>query len=263
MTTMEQMHGRYALVTGGSTGIGAAIARALARRGAHLVLVARDESRLEQTAARLRSDHDVTVLTFALDLAEVGAVSRLVRDVEDAGIEVELLVNSAGMSSRGFVAASDPGALRRLVDLNVGALTELSTVMAAQMTTRGHGSIVNIASTGAYAPAPVLAVYAASKAYVLSFTQALWAETKDAGVRVVVVSPGPTQTPMNHAGARGKRHPDQVADTVLSALDRTAPAVVDGARNTVTAAVIRLLPTRLMAGLALRALRPGDTVSAG
>lgn len=113
--------------------------------------------------------------------------------------------------------------MRRLVDLNVGALTELTGVVVAGMVRRGHGSIINVASTGVYTPAPVVAAYAASKAYVLSFTQALWAETRASGVRVVAVSPGPTQTPMNVARAHGKRRPEQVARTALAALGREGP----------------------------------------
>jgi len=193
------------------------------------------------------------VLTVALDLAESGAVARLLSVVDEAGVELELLVNSAGTSSRGPVVDSDPALLRRLVDLNVGALTELTTAVATRMSSRGHGSIVNIASTGAYAPAPILAAYAASKAYVLSFTQALWAETKGTNIRVVAVSPGPTQTPMNAAAGRGKRQPAQVAETVLAALDGSGPAVVDGRRNALTAALIHLLPARVITWLALRA----------
>lgn len=254
MTTSAQLAGRHALVTGGSTGIGAAVARALAEHGAHLVLVARDEGRLQETAASIRSQYGVTVLTVALDLGAPGVVSRLLETVALAGIDLEVLVNSAGVSSRGPVADSDPAALRRLTDLNVGALTELTTAVVAQMTARGHGSIVNIASTGAYAPAPILAAYAASKAYVLAFTQALWAETKGGSIRVVAVSPGPTRTPMNAARGRGSRLPEQVARTVLAALDGSSPAVVDGRRNAVIAALIRLLPARLITGLALRAM---------
>ena len=193
------------------------------------------------------------MLTVALDLAESGAVARLLSVVDEAGVELELLVNSAGTSSRGPVVDSDPALLRRLVDLNVGALTELTTAVATRMSSRGHGSIVNIASTGAYAPAPILAAYAASKAYVLSFTQALWAETKGTNIRVVAVSPGPTQTPMNAAAGRGKRQPAQVAETVLAALDGSGPAVVDGRRNALTAALIHLLPARVITWLALRA----------
>ena len=254
MTSLTQLKDRHAVVTGGSTGIGAAIAAELARHGTHLVLVARDARQLEVTAVDLQTRFGVAVLTIAVDLAEPGAVAHLLEAVEDAGIEIELLVNSAGMSSRGFVADSDPVVLRRLVELNVGALTELTASIVAGMVDRGHGAIVNVASTGAYAPAPVLAAYAASKAYVLSFTQALWAETKDAGVRVVAVSPGPTRTPMNSAQRKGMRQPGQVARTVLRALEGTGPAVVDGAANAVTAAAIRLLPARVITAVARRAM---------
>jgi uncharacterized protein len=257
MTTAAHLTGMHALVTGGSTGIGAAIARALAARGVHLVLVARNQQQLDESARAIRTAHPtVAVLSVAIDLAEPGAVPRLLAALDEAGIEPELLVNSAGVSSRGRIAGTAPADLRRLVDLNVGALTEATTAVVAGMVTRGHGSIVNIASTGAYAPAPIIAAYAASKAYVLSFTQALWAETQNTGVRVVAVSPGPTRTPMNPAAGRGKRQPEQVAATVLAALDGAGPAVIDGRRNALTAAVIRLLPTRLITGLALRALRP-------
>lgn len=255
MTTAADLIGMHALVTGGSTGIGAAVAHALAARGVHLVLVARNRQKLDEAAAAIRSAHPtVAVLVVAIDLAEPGAVPRLWTVLNEAGIEPELLVNSAGVSSRGRIAETDPADLRRLVDLNIGALTELTTALVAGMVARGHGSIVNIASTGAYAPAPIIAAYAASKAYVLSFTQALWAETKGTGVRVVAVSPGPTRTPMNPAAQRGKRQPEQVAATVLAALDGVGPAVVDGRRNALTAAILRLLPARLMAGFALRAL---------
>lgn len=252
MTTEIELRHRYALVTGGSTGIGAAIARSLGQRGANLVLVARDRDRLEETASAIRAENAVQVRTVALDLAESGAVERLVTTLDEDGIELELLVNAAGISSRGFVAETDPAVLRRLVDLNVAALTELTAVMVARMTSRGRGAIVNIASTGAYTPAPILAAYAASKAYVLSFTQALWAETRATGVRVVAVSPGPTSTPMNPGAARRKRTPQQVARTVIAALNGSGPAVVDGRRKTIVSALVRLMPARLMTGLVMR-----------
>ncbi|MFI2665745.1 SDR family NAD(P)-dependent oxidoreductase [Micromonospora carbonacea] len=257
MTTASDMKGRSALITGGSSGIGAAIAEQLAGHGADLVLVARDAERLAKTAAGLRARHGVAVLTVPLALDEHDAPVRLMRTVQEAGVEVELLVNNAGMSSLATVADSDPATLRRLVDLNVGALTELTTLVVTGMVQRGHGSVINVASTGAYTPAPVLAAYAASKAYVLSFTQALWAETRASGVRVVAVSPGPTRTPMNPRPGGGKRQPAQVARTALAALEGTGPAVVDGRRNTVTAFVIRMVPPRLMAPFALRMMARG------
>jgi short-subunit dehydrogenase len=248
------MYDRYALVTGGSSGIGLATAEALAEKGAHLVLVGRDAHRLEEAAAAIRTRHGVTVLVVALDLGEAGAVARLLRVVREAGIEIELLVNAAGASVRGMVADTDPAALRRLTDLNVGALTELSTAVVSEMVARRRGSIVNVASTGAYAPSPVLAAYSASKAYVLSFTQALWAETRGTNVRVVAVSPGPTQTPMNAGAGRGKRRSSDVAGTVLAAMDDSRSAVIDGRSNTVVAFVTRLLPGGVMARIALRVL---------
>jgi len=158
------MKDHYALVTGGSTGIGAAIAAQLARHGANLVLVARDTEQLDKTARALREQHGVTVLTVALSLDAHDAPAHLLETVRQSGIEVEMLVNSAGMSSRAKVSDSDPVSLRRLVDLNVGVLTELTALVVARMVERGHGSVINIASTGAYAPAPYVAAYAASKA---------------------------------------------------------------------------------------------------
>lgn len=252
MTTLSDMRGRWALITGGSSGIGAAFAHELAIQGANLVLVARDASRLDQTAARLRQLHRVAVRTVPLNLDGRDAVATLSGTLTESGMDVELLVNSAGISSRGLVSDTDPSVLRQLVDLNVGALTELTGTVVADMVRRGHGSIINVASTGAYTPAPVVAAYAASKAYVLSFTQALWAETRDSGVRVVAVSPGPTQTPMNSAPGPGKRRPEQVARTALAMLEKEGPAVVDGRRNTMMARVIRMLPPHVMAPLALR-----------
>ncbi len=249
------MRGRHALITGGSSGIGAAIADELAAHGANLVLVARNAEALETVAADLRERHGVSVLPVPLALDEPGAPMQLMSTVQQAGIEVEMLVNNAGLTSRALVAESQPGTLRRLVDLNAGALTELTTMIVAEMVKRGHGSIINIASTGAYTPAPLLAAYAASKAFVLSFTQALWAETKSSGVRVVAVSPGPTQTPMNPRSGRGKRTPAQVARTALAALEGRGPAVVDGGVNRLSAVLIRLAPPRAMADLAFWIVR--------
>lgn len=181
MTTLSEMAGKYALVTGGSSGIGAAIANELAAAGANIILVARASDRLEQTAAGLSQNHGVTVETIASNLHSPGAASELIAKVAEAGIDIEMLVNSAGMSSKDLFAESEPAILRQFVDLNVGALTELTTMVVADMVRRGHGAIINVASTGTYSPAPLLAAYAASKAYVLSFTQALWEETRDSG----------------------------------------------------------------------------------
>ena len=236
------------LVTGATMGIGAAIAERMAREGMDLVLVARDEARLQAAAKRLRADHGVEVLAVPLDLSREQASVRLAERLEEERIEVELLVNNAGAALTGPVADADPARMRALVDLNAGAVAELTSLLLPAMLARGHGAIVNIASTAAYAPAPYNAAYGASKAFVLSFTRAMWAETNKTGVRVVAVSPGATETPMNTRPTPGKRQPEHVAETVIKALRGRGPAVVDGGFNTVQAFVFgRLLPSRTAA----------------
>jgi len=244
------MRDKFAVVTGASTGIGAAISERLAAHGMHLVLVARSADKLDEAAARLTRRHGVTVHVLPLDLATADAPKRLVKTLADQGIEVEMLVNNAGASARGPVLDGDPARFRPLIDLNVTALTELTALLTPAMVARGHGAVVNIASTGAYVPAPYLAVYAATKAYVLSFSRALWAEVRGTGVRVVAVSPGPTKTPMN---TRGTRSAETVAATVLRALSGNRPAVIDGKANAlVTFLFGTLLPGRLALAITRR-----------
>lgn len=245
---MEPTRQGTALVTGATTGIGAAIAERMAREGMDLVLVARDAARLEAAAKRLRADHGVEVLAVPLDLSHEQAPAQLAERLEDARVEVEVLVNNAGVAQLGSVADANPARMRALVDVNARAVAELTSLLLPDMLARGHGAIVNIASTAAYAPAPYNAAYGASKAFVLSFTRAVWEETKRTGVRVVAVSPGPTETPMNSRPLPGKRQPEQVAETMMKALRGRGPAVVDGRLNTVQAFVFgRLLPTRTAA----------------
>ncbi len=240
-----------ALVTGAGTGIGAAIAQRLAARGRDLVLVARDAERLEVVAQRLRADHGIDVLVVPLDLSRQDAPAQLAKLVRDAGVEVEILVNNAATAVVGSVAEADPETMRALIDLNAASVAQVSAFFLPAMVARGRGAIVNIASTAAYAPAPYNAAYAASKAFVLSFTQALWFETRGTGVRVVAVSPGSVETPMNPGRGVGKRSPEQVADTVMRALRGRAPAVVDGRVNAVQAFLFdRVLPTRTVTRVA-------------
>ncbi len=146
-----------AVVTGAATGIGAAITERLADKGMHLVLVARDGARLEAAAKRLHAEYGARVSTLALDLSQQSAPARLAKWLTGSGTEVDVLVNNAGASLMGPVANSDPARLRGLVDLNAGAMAELTALLLPAMVARGRGAVVNIASTGAYAPvlAPV------------------------------------------------------------------------------------------------------------
>lgn len=245
---MTEKEHRAALVTGAGTGIGAAITQRLAAQGRDLVLVARDAARLESAAERLHVQHQVDVLTVPLDLALPDAPARLAAQLGESGVEVDILVNNAGTAQVGPIATASPADLRTMIGVNATAVAETTALFLPAMVARGRGAIVNIASTAAYSPAPYNAVYAASKAFVLSFTQALWFETRGTGVRVVAVSPGATETPMNTRRVPGKRQPEQVADTVMAALRGRAPAVVDGRLNTVQAfAFSRLMPARTTA----------------
>jgi short-subunit dehydrogenase len=246
--TTYQLRRRTAVITGATMGIGAAITDRMAGEGMHLVLVARDAARLDAAAKRLRAEHGIDVLTIPLDLSHPQASAHLAQRLTEERIEVEVLVNNAGAALVGPAAETGPAAMRALIDLNAAAVAELTALLLPAMVARGRGAIVNIASTAAYAPAPYNAAYGASKAFVLSFTQAVWAETKGTGVRVVAVSPSATETPMNPRPAFGKRQPEQVAATVMAALRGHGPAVVDGRFNTVLAFVFgRLLPARASA----------------
>jgi short-subunit dehydrogenase len=235
----------HGLITGAGTGIGAAIAERLAAQGTNLILVARDATRLDDTARRLRAAHGIEVRTVPLDLSRPDAPADLAKHLADTGIEIDLLINNAAVAHVGTVATTDPGRIRATVDLNAGAVAEITARFLPGMLARGSGAVVNIASTAAYTPAPWNAAYAASKAFVLSFTRALAVETEGTGVRVVAVSPGAVETPMNPGHFRGKRRPEQVADTVMAALRGRAPAVVDGRLYAAQAFVFsRILPTR-------------------
>jgi short-subunit dehydrogenase len=231
------------LITGAGTGIGAAIAERLAAAGTNLILVARDAARLDATARRLRAAHGIEVRTVPLDLSRPDAPATLAGHL--AGTEIDVLINNAAVAHVGTVAAIGPDRIRATVDLNATAVAEITARFLPAMLARGSGAVVNIASTAAYSPAPWNAAYAASKAFVLSFTRALAVETEGTGVRVVAVSPGAVETPMNPGRFRGKRRPDQVADTVMAALRGRAPAVVDGRLYAAQAFVFsRVLPTR-------------------
>lgn len=253
MTTAPQLKGRTAVVTGATSGIGAEITDQLAGHGAHLVLVARSAEVLETTATRLRTQYGVDVRTVPLDLADRESPRLLSRQLDEAGIEVEMLVNNAAVSQLSSVVDADPMRLRAMLELNVGALAELTARLLPGMVRRGRGAVLNISSTGAYQPTPYLAAYSASKAFVLSFTQAVWAEVAGTGVRVVAVAPGPTDTPMNAATPLRKRQPADVARTALAALSRRRPAIVDGGGNALQTFVFgRLLPAGIAARIGKR-----------
>jgi hypothetical protein len=189
----ESTHG-VTVVTGASSGIGYELARRFAADGDDLVLVARRESALADLAADLRSAHGVEATVVPLDLTAGGAVDDLLAAVADAGAHVDTLVNNAGVGVYGPYEATDAAAERTMLDLNVVALTELTKRVVPGMVDRGAGRILNVSSVAAVYPTPGAAVYAATKAYVLSYSVALAEELRPHGITVTALCPGVTDT---------------------------------------------------------------------
>ncbi|WP_137872142.1 SDR family oxidoreductase [Rhodococcus sp. Q] len=245
--------GTTVLVTGASSGLGAEFARRFADRGADLVLVARRADRLEQLADELRGDYGVTVTVLPADLAAAGAAARLRGELTARGIRVGSLINNAGFGTFGDFASADLDRLDSEIQLNVNALVELSHVFMPDLLAGHGGALVNIASTTAFQPIPGMAVYAATKAFVLSFSEALWAEARGTGLTVLAVCPGPTRTEFfdvvgSYAAAvvPMQTAPEVVA-TTFRALDRrnTPPSVISGLVNRVVAVSIRTTTRRI------------------
>ncbi|WP_375425004.1 SDR family NAD(P)-dependent oxidoreductase [uncultured Friedmanniella sp.] len=240
-----------ALVTGASSGLGAEFARQLAARGADLVLVARRADRLEALAAELRDRHRCTVTVMARDLAQSDAGPALAADLGARGIAVQTLVNNAGFATRNRFEREDGGRISAEVALNVSALVGITHAFYPQLLAAGRGALVNVASTGAYQPVPLMAVYGATKAFVLSFTEALWYEAAGTGLRVLALSPGATATEFFDVAGEGSRvgsvqTPAQVVSLALATLDRRnpPPSVVSGGANHLTTVGTRLLSRR-------------------
>ena len=254
------------LVTGASTGIGAEFARQFAARGHDLVVVARSADRLEELAAQLRAAHGVEVTVLAMDLSVPTAAGELWQRTNCLGLEIDVLVNNAGFGTHGEVADGDPQRLEDAIELNCRTLVGATARYLPQMRARGGGTIINIASTAAFQPLPKMAVYGATKAFVLSFTEAVWAEERKHGVRVLAVCPGLTDTPFFElaggaaAGAASgslalafTRTPQQVVDHTIRALSGSKPSFVDGMANAFVARVVtRALPRRMVIAVAGR-----------
>jgi len=248
-----------ALVTGASVGIGRELARILAREGHDLVIVARDAHRLERLADELTRAWGVSVRAVAKDLARPGAASELHRELEAAGVAVEVLVNNAGFGLAGAFAKTPMKDHLELLQLNMVALTELTKLALGGMVERGRGRILNVASTAAFQPGPYMATYYASKAYVLSFSEALGAELEGKGVSVTALCPGPTATEFQRrAGLEGARiamlgmmDSETVAEAGYRAMRAGRRLAIPGLRNRLGALAGRLLPR----GLVLRMVR--------
>ncbi|MER5779585.1 SDR family oxidoreductase [Streptomyces sp. NPDC002039] len=261
---MSMMYrGTVALITGASAGLGAEFARQWAERGADVVLVARRLDRLTELARDLEKRYGISATPMAADLSLPGAGAALRAELDDRGIRIQTLVNNAGFGSHGPFLEQDPAQVDRMVQLNIAAVAGLTRAFLPDLVADGRGALVTIASTAAYQPTPAMAVYGASKAFVLSFTEALAYETRGSSLRVLAVSPGPTNTEFfDVVGSQdaivGKvATSEQVVSTARRALERgtTPPSVVAGLGNRLSALASGLAPRRLALAVAGRALK--------
>ncbi|WP_406470052.1 SDR family NAD(P)-dependent oxidoreductase [Streptomyces sp. NBC_01615] len=240
------------IVTGASSGLGAEFARQLARRGADLVLVARRADRLKDLADELTRAHGVTVTVVARDLGQPDAGRTLRAELESRGIYATGLVNNAGFATHDALADEDPDRLQSMIALNVSALVDLSRAYIGPLASADTGLLINVASLLGFQPTPYMSVYGATKAFVLSFTESLWEESRDTGLRVLAVCPGATNTEFyDVAGSQSADYgtkrvtPADVVRMALDALDRRSapPSVITNGRR--LALVSKFLPRRV------------------
>jgi len=242
----KQLVNQWALVTGASSGLGAEFARQLASRGMHLVLVARRREPMEKLAAELHLQHGTRCHVLSIDLAEPHAARRVLDEVAARGITLELLVNNAGFGIVGEVDQVDVERVLEMVQVNIAALTELTYGVLPAMLANGRGAIMNVSSLSAFQPVAYMGAYAASKAYVLHFSEALHCELKGRGITVTALCAGVTRTPFfDIAGASGwlqkhASHPvDFVVKRALKALTRRKQYCVPGWRNYLLTLLVR------------------------
>jgi short-subunit dehydrogenase len=241
-----------ALVTGASSGIGASLARELAKDGHDMVLVARRVGPMRALAEELKADGANSII-IAIDLSKVGAAASLVQDIKARGLTIDVLINAAGLGTNGPFDASDPFRVSEMLQVNVVALTELTRMLLPDMVAKRRGKIMLMASTAAFQPGPQMAVYCASKAYVLSFGEAIAYELRDSGVTITTLCPGATDTEFarvaDASGAalfKGSLLPVMTASDVARIGYRGfrtgRRVVVAGWINKITAIVSRLSP---------------------
>ena len=248
-----------ALITGASSGIGLELAKLFARDGYDLVLVARRREKLETLGKDLTTRHGIRCTAIAADLADPTAPAEIARQLAAASVAVDVLVNNAGFGELGLFADTDLDTVRRMIEVNVTALTVLTKLFLPGMLARRRGRILNVASTAGFAPGPLMAVYYATKAYVISVSEALSEELRGSGVSVTVLCPGPTitefQAVAHMESARLFRMPgvmdaQSVARAGYAGLMRGKRMVVPGLLNQVLPLVIRFSPRAMVVRVA-------------
>ena len=249
------------LITGASSGIGEVFARKLAARGRNVLLVARSEDKLVTLCNELGRSNSIRAQYVALDLSKPEAPTQLFEESTKRGLTVDMLVNNAGFGSMGEFGKLDLARELNMIDLNVKALVELTHRFLQPMLERKQGAIINVASTAGFQAVPFFATYAATKAFVLSFSEALWEENRAHGIKVIALCPGVTDTNFFEAArghkppARASQTPEEVVDTALRGLDRGKSHIISGWTNFLMTEGERLAPRSFVTRLAGRMMR--------
>lgn len=247
---MKSFKGTTALITGASSGIGEAFARTLAARHANLILTARSEDKLHILAKALSEEYGVSVHAFPGDLSHEDMPQRLYDQVKNKGLSVELLINNAGFGKWGHFLAEDYKTYQEMLRLNINSLVGLTYLFIPEMLKKGNGGVINVASTAAFQPVPYIATYSASKAFVLSFSEALYGEYQKQGLTILALCPGYTSTNFfaeAHADTSGLSFetPDKVAEAGLKAFLKGRSYHISGTNNYIQSILPRMLPRHL------------------
>jgi len=264
---MTSWSGKWALVTGASAGIGAALAEELARGGTNLVLTARRRERLEELAQKLEAAHKIQTKIFVADLTQPDAPETIFQFTKGQAIEIELLVNNAGFGAYGEFPTVEPRKLTDMVQVNCAAVVHLTRLYLPEMVARKHGDVLIVASTASFQSVPYISTYAATKAFDLLFAEGLAEEMKPYGVRVCALCPGSTES--EFADVAGQAHiaatranretAEKVARTGLRALAAGKSYVISGLGNYLGVLGQRLVSRRLVARVAARMFKPHKT----
>jgi short-subunit dehydrogenase len=253
-----KLEGYNALITGASAGIGREFARQLADRARSLVLIARREQRLSELRDELRNRNaQLNVHVRVVDLCDKSQIGSLIAWLDQNKIDIDFLINNAGLGDYGSFATSDPGRNDRILQVNVVALTSLTRCLLPQMIARKHGAILNVSSSAGFLPIPAMTVYAASKAYVNSFSEALRAELRGTGVTVTALCPGPVHTEFGDVakrpGGQPERGPEFVyvlaektARDALAAVEADRPLVIPGLAMKLGMFLVRITPMSIL-----------------
>jgi short-subunit dehydrogenase len=253
---------KVTLITGASSGIGEAFARRLAAEGHNLVLVARSEKALHELCDELMLEHKITAHYAVLDLSEFGADRKLIEETERHGFEVDWLINNAGFGSGGDFSKLEIDRELQMIKLNISALVALTHCYLLKMRERKSGTIINVSSAAGFQPLPFMATYAATKAFVTSFSEAIAEENRIFGIKVLALCPGSTKTNFFAASkidrpikVKGQQTSEQVVDTALKAVKSGRTRIVSGFANYVVSLLVTIVPNAVITRVMARAQR--------